>query len=76
MNIHSTDTMQYSLNRYCRNIGNQYVNSLVNNYYDNTYLIKHIRPMTIPIATTIIKDTTTPNTTFDTPLYSSVNIDG
>jgi hypothetical protein len=75
MNIHSTDTMQYSLNRYCRNIGNQCVNSLVN-YYDNTYLIKNIRPMMIATATTIIKATTIPNTTFDTPLYSSVTING
>ena len=32
--------------------------------------------MMIPTATTIIKATTTPNTTCDTPLYSAVNIDG
>jgi len=55
-----------------------YVNSLLYNYYENTYLIKHIRPMMIPTATTSIKATTTPNTTCNTPLYSvysSVNID-
>jgi hypothetical protein len=70
-----------SLNIYCGNVGDQYaylmyVNSLLYNYYENTYLIKHIRPMMIPTATTIINATTTPNTTCDTPLYSSVNIDG
>ena len=70
-----------SLNRYCGNVGDQYVylmyvNSLLYSYYDNNYLIKNIRPMMIPTATTIIKATTTPNTTCDTPLYSSVNIDG
>jgi hypothetical protein len=78
MNIHSTDIMHYSINIYCRNIGNQYVNSIVNYYYANSYLSKHIRPMMIPTATTIIKATTTPNTIYDTPLYSvysSVNID-
>ena len=70
-----------SLNIYCGNVGDQYaylmyVNSLLYNYYENTYLIKHIRPMMIPTATAIINVTTTPNTTCDTPLYSSVNIDG
>ena len=70
-----------SLKRYCGNVGDQYVylvyvNALLYNCYENTYLIKHTRPMIIPTATTIIKATTTPNTTFDTPLYSSVNIDG
>jgi hypothetical protein len=78
MNIHSTDIMHYSINIYCRNIGNQYVNSIVNYYYANSYLSKHIRHMIIATATTIIKATTTPNTIYDTPLYSvysSVNID-
>ena len=78
MNIHSTDIMHYSINLYCRNIGYQYVNSIVNHYYANSYLSKHIRHMMIPTATTIIKATTTPNTIYDTPLYSvysSVNID-
>ena len=78
MNIHSTDIMHYSINIYCRNIGNQYVNSIVNYYYANSYLSKHIRHMIIAKATTIIKAITTPNTIYDTPLYSvysSVNID-
>ena len=71
--------MMYSLDRYCGNIGTQCVyllndNSLLYNYYDDTYLIKHIRPMMIPTVT-IINATSTPNTIYDTPLYSSVNID-
>ena len=70
----------YSLKRYWENIGTQCVyllndNSLLYNYYDDTYLIKHIRPMLIPTATTIINATTSPNTIYDTPLYSSVNVD-
>ena len=52
-----------------------YVNLLVYSYHDITYLIKHIRHMMIPTAT-IIKATTTPNATCDTPLHSSVKIDG
>ena len=50
----------------------------IHSYPANTYLIKHIRPMMIPTAITIINATTTPNTIYDTPLYSvysSVNID-
>ena len=71
--------MMYSLNIYCGNIDTQCVyllndNSLLYNYYDDTYLIKHIRPMMIPTVT-IINATSTPNTIYDTPLYSSVNID-
>jgi ABC-type antimicrobial peptide transport system ATPase subunit len=61
--------MMYSLKRYM-----YLVNSLLFNYYDDTYLIKHIRPMFIPKATTIINATTKPNIIYDTPLYSSVNI--
>jgi ABC-type antimicrobial peptide transport system ATPase subunit len=61
--------MMYSLKRYM-----YLVNSLLFNYYDDTYLIKHIRPMFIPTATTIINATTKPNIIYDTPLYSSVNI--
>ena len=75
---HSTDTMHYSINPYYRNIGNQYATSLVYIYYDNAYLIKHIRPMMIPTVT-IINATRTPNTIYDTPLYalySSINING
>ena len=50
----------------------------IHSYHANNYLIKHIRPMMIPTAITIINATTTPNTIYDTPLYSvysSVNID-
>lgn len=84
MNTHFSATMRHSLNRYCRNIGSQYVlfmyaNVLLYNYHDITYLIKHIRHMMIPTAMTIINATTTPNTIYDTPLYSlysSINING
>ena len=81
MNTHFTATMMNWPNRYWWIIDSQYVylmyvNLLVYNYHDITYLIKHIRHMMIPTATTIIKATTTPNTTFDTPLHSSVNING
>jgi hypothetical protein len=51
----------------------------IHSYHANTYLIKHIRPMMIPTAITIINATTTPNTIYDTPLYSlysSINING
>ena len=80
---HLTTTIRYSLNKYCGNLGNQYVypvqvNSLLYNYYENTYLIKHIRPMLIPTST-ISNATRTPNTIYDTllySLYSSINIDG
>ena len=83
MNTHFPATMRNLLNRYCRNIGSlyvypMYVNLLIYNYHDITYLIKHIRPMMIPTAT-IINATTTPNTIYDTPLYSvyySINING
>ena len=68
MNIHSTDIMHYSINIYCRNIGNQCVNSIVNYYYANSYLSKHIRHMIIATATTIIIATTTPNTIYMTLL--------